>query len=69
MHQESNIREAVASASAAHAVMSAKPADEPGPRSDGPGSEPSAERVSTRPDRVITPAVERVLAWHRRRSM
>jgi len=69
MHQESNTREAVAAASAAHAAMTAKPADEPGQRSNGPSSEAAAERVSTRPARVITPAVERVLAWHRRRSM
>ncbi len=67
MHQESSTREAVAAASPSHAAMSAKPADEPGPRSEGPGPQPVADRDSTR--QVVTPAVERVLAWYRRGSM
>ena len=66
MHQESNTREATPAALTPFSVMSGKSADEFGVRAEGPGIR-SADSTQ-RPARVVTPAVERVLEWYRRRG-
>jgi hypothetical protein len=80
MHQESNSREAVAASVAPFAAMSAMSAGEFGmhaAEADGqdtdttniqPATEDDPVLRPARPARVVTPAVERVLAWHRRRG-
>ena len=71
MHQESNPREAAAAYSTAHAAMSAKPLDEQDPpQAERSDRQRAAEGESmVHGTRVITPAVERVLAWHRRHGI
>lgn len=70
MHQEPNARDAAAAASTAHSAMSATPSDEQGAGVEGRDGRPFAEGgAMRRRASVVTPAVERVLAWHQRRSM
>ena len=75
MHQESMAYEGNAAGLPAFALMSVQPQDQrrtERTRAERSDDKPRADGDSTPPEppaRVITPAVERVLDWHRQRSM
>ena len=74
MHQEATTHEGGAAGLPAFAVMSAQGLDERERGMRGEGLDDASDLDidglrAQRPPRVVTPAVERVLAWHRQHSM